>query len=99
MVTMLLSAAFSVLPSSSPIVLGNEEVDDCQEIFGEFLFGTCFLTVVNHESHFKAPAKEVEEIESKPAEPVFVGNHKLLDTAVDDKFQKGLQTLSVEVEA
>lgn len=54
---------------------------------------------MNHELHFKAPAQGLEEVEPESAQSVFVGNHNLADTVVEEEVQKGLKTFAAEVEA
>lgn len=90
-----------VLARSLAVVTGDEEIDDREEILGELVpVGTCtaVCAVVNHETHSMALEDGLEKVEGKAAEPVSVGNHNLVDSSLEDEFQKRLQAPSLEVE-
>jgi hypothetical protein len=85
-------------------MFGNEDSDDGEKIFGQFLFLRprillIFLVVENQQfcvSLFKEP---LYKFESKSCKPVLVGNHNLHDRALVDSVQKPFEGGAFEVEA
>jgi len=53
----------------------------------------------NHESGVIFSQQPLDEFESKPAEPITVGNHNRFDSSLHAEFQKGTQPGAFEVES
>lgn len=72
---------------------------DRKEVLGEGLLRRGVDVVENHESAVVLVEDPLDEFEAEAAEAVSVGNAHLSYSAFKDSFQKGAQTLSLEVDA
>ena len=75
----------------------NEDGGDREEVTGEVAFVVVFMSTVNHEFRASLCEDELQELASNARKSVAVGNFR--DHALEDAFQKGLQTFTVEVDA
>lgn len=98
---LILSPTLSVFGASSAVGSGGEVVKDSKDIFGQFsgvgFFSTtrgsenCDLSIVEGADGF-------EEFESVSTEPVFMGNHNLLDRTLANPFQNSRKSFPSVVE-
>lgn len=88
-----------IFAGSPPIVSGDEEVADGQEIVRQFLLGSLrFTLVVDHDFRTVEPAELFDEFKSVPTDPILVGDNNLVDNSLVDSFQKGPKLLPPVVE-
>ena len=74
-------------------------MQDGEQVSGKFLLRGLFDVIENHESSAVTFDKPKYEFVAESTEPVFVGNHNLLDISTDCGFQYGSKTFPFEIEA
>jgi hypothetical protein len=88
---------------TAAIIFCHKDGDDGKDVVGEFgaviVGGGGVLIVAENQEFAASLLKEpFEEFLGEAAEAVSVENHKFLDRAGEDAFQKGEQTLAAEVD-
>jgi hypothetical protein len=96
------AGSFSELSSfgcSHSVVLGDEVVDDREEVVGKLVLGILVVLEVNHELCSGFVKDEFDQLNAVSADAIFVGNTHFADISAVDAVQKGFKLGPVVVEA
>lgn len=94
------ASSFAIFCRTASVMRGNNAGGDGEQIGGEvgLVFELCVRTE-NHEFSASFLKQELQQLESDSRKPISAHDHNLGDHSFEDVFQKGAQTLSVEVDA
>ena len=96
------AGGFSELPSfgtSHSVVLGDEVVDNGEQVLGKLVFSVLVVFEVNHEFCSGFVKDEFDKLDAVATEAIFVGNAHFADISTVDAVQKGFKLGPVIVEA
>lgn len=87
----------SALGASHSVVLGDEVVDNGEQVLGKLVFSVLVVFEVNHEFCSGFVKDEFDKLDAVATEAIFVGNAHFADISAVDAVQKGFKLGSVVV--